>query len=59
MLNRTLVSRKEKRDYELFYLKTFSVNYYEAGGAADPDEATLNQEFVERHPTYLKLVRGG
>lgn len=57
MLNRTEVTRKEKRDYELFYLKTFSAEYYEAGGADDPDEAKLSQEFVERHPTYLQLVR--
>jgi hypothetical protein len=58
MLNRTSVSRKEKRDYEIFYLNSFSGAYYAAGGDPDPDLVRLTHEFVESHPTYLDLVRG-
>ncbi|XP_018025697.1 tubulin-specific chaperone E [Hyalella azteca] len=57
MLNRTSASRKEKRDYEIFYLNTFSDAYYAAGGDPDPHLARLTHEFVESHPTYLDLVR--
>ena len=57
-LNCTYVTRKEKLDYELFYLKTYGPEYYAAGGAQDPDLALLTEDFKDRHPTYLQLVRG-
>uniref|UniRef100_A0A6A7FSE4 Tubulin-specific chaperone E-like n=2 Tax=Hirondellea gigas TaxID=1518452 RepID=A0A6A7FSE4_9CRUS len=57
MLNRTQVTVKEKRDYELFYLKKFSCPYYDAGGSENPTSDTvLNQDFVQEHPTFLQLA---
>lgn len=58
IFNRTLLSPKEKRDCELFYLKSFSAEYYAAGGTEeDPDESNLSAEFKAKHPTYLRLVK--
>lgn len=56
VLNRTELSPKEKRDCELFYLKTFSSEYYKNGGKEDPNSNSLSHEFREKHPTYLRLV---
>lgn len=58
VLNRTESSPKEKRDCELFYLKSFSAEYYASGGTEeDPDESKLSPDFKAKHPTYLKLVK--
>ncbi|XP_037801679.1 tubulin-specific chaperone E-like [Penaeus monodon] len=56
VLNRTRLTPKEKRDCELFYLKSFSEDYYSSGGTEDPSTSHLSQEFTLKHPTYLKLV---
>lgn len=58
VLNRSALSLKEKRDCELFYLKTFSCEYYKSGGKEDQEPDSLSQEFKEKHPTYLKLIKG-
>lgn len=56
--NRTELSPKEKRDCELFYLKSFNAEYYAAGGTEeDPDESKLSAEFKAKHPTYFRLVK--
>lgn len=57
VLNRSELSLKEKRDCELFYLKTFSCEYYKSGGKEDQEPDSLSQEFKEKHPTYLKLIK--
>ncbi|XP_063861606.1 tubulin-specific chaperone E-like isoform X3 [Scylla paramamosain] len=57
VLNRTELSPKEKRDCELFYLKTFSSEYYKNGGKEDQNSNSLSQEFIEKHPTYLRLIK--
>ncbi|XP_047473543.1 tubulin-specific chaperone E-like isoform X2 [Penaeus chinensis] len=56
VLNRTRLTPKEKRDCELFYLKSFSEDYYSSGGTEDTSASHLSQEFTLKHPTYLKLV---
>ena len=56
-LNHTRFSPKEKRDFELYYLKSFSDDYYESGGTEDPAQAQLTEAFVRKHPTYMEIVK--
>ena len=58
MLNRTPVTWAEKKDYDLFYLKKFSKDYFLAGGTVDPFKASLSKDFKEKHPTYIKIAKG-
>lgn len=58
MLNRTSASRREKRDFDIFYINSHSKDYYLAGGTVDPSDANLSADFLEKHPTYLQLVKG-
>ncbi|KAB7496980.1 hypothetical protein Anas_10985 [Armadillidium nasatum] len=57
MLNRTHVNPREKRDYQIFYLRSFSGDYYSNGGTENPEEAKLSEEFIKKHPSYLAVVR--
>ncbi|KAK3878934.1 hypothetical protein Pcinc_016476 [Petrolisthes cinctipes] len=56
-LNHSPVTSMEKKESELFYLKSFSNEYYNSGGHEDPSEASLTQEFIAKHPSYLRLVK--
>lgn len=58
MLNRTEVTPREKKDYQLFYLRSFSNEYYSSGGTSDPEEANLSEEFIKKHPSYLAIAKG-
>ncbi|XP_042206334.1 tubulin-specific chaperone E-like [Homarus americanus] len=57
VLNRTKVTRKERRDCELFYLKSFSNEYYKCGGTEDGCTDVLTDDFKRKHPVYLQLVK--
>ena len=56
-LNRTTVTRVEKRDFQTFYLQAFGSDYYQNGGSDNPGLASLSAEFVKKHPTYLKVAQ--
>ncbi|XP_071545975.1 tubulin-specific chaperone E [Panulirus ornatus] len=56
VLNRTRLTEKERKDCELFYLKSFSSEYYSSGGKED-DCSELTEDFISKHPTYLQLVK--
>ena len=58
MLNRTEISRNERRDYEMFYLKQFSNEFYLSGGTEDPSEEKLSEDFLNKHPHFINLVKG-
>ncbi|XP_076045831.1 tubulin-binding cofactor E isoform X2 [Oratosquilla oratoria] len=56
-LNRTYKSHKERKDCELFYLKTFGNEWYTSGGTDDLATAKPSQEFIHKHPTFLQLIK--
>ncbi|XP_066955852.1 tubulin-specific chaperone E-like isoform X1 [Macrobrachium rosenbergii] len=57
VFNRCRISPKEKRDCELFYLKSFSDEYYGSGGKEDVVDSEVSLEFLRKHPNYLLLVK--
>lgn len=57
MLNRTHVNPREKRDYQVFYLRSFSADYYSSGGTENPEEGKLSEEFIKKHPSYLAVAK--
>ena len=58
MINRTEYTVKEKKDYELFYLKQFSTEFYSSGGSENLEIENISQGFQKKHPNYLSLVKG-
>nr|XP_053651574.1 tubulin-specific chaperone E-like [Cherax quadricarinatus]XP_053651575.1 tubulin-specific chaperone E-like [Cherax quadricarinatus] len=57
VLNRARITLKEKRDCELFYLKSFSNEYFSSGGTEDARTDHLTQDFIQKHPMYAQLVK--
>ncbi|XP_069174271.1 tubulin-specific chaperone E-like [Procambarus clarkii] len=57
VLNRTRLTPKEKRDCELFYLKSFGNEYYSSGGNEDGATDALSEDFTHKHPGYAQLVK--
>ncbi|XP_068212358.1 tubulin-specific chaperone E [Palaemon carinicauda] len=57
VFNRCRIMAKEKRDCELFYLKSFSDEYYSSGGKEEILDSDLSLDFMRKHPNYLMLVK--
>lgn len=57
VLNRSRITSKEKRDCELFYLKSFAEEYFSSGGKENLAESEVSLDFQRKHPNYLHLIK--
>lgn len=56
-LNGLLITKEERRGAELDYLKKYCEQWLKCGGHRDPEFNKPCLDFINEHPTYLKLVK--